>query len=151
MPLSEQRGEGVAIGVDLVNSWDELHREPELLSERWLRLLLARRVESPRQPLAELARPRQVAVGGVRVRVVPAVPREPAAEPALGEQLGLAMELVPRVDQVDADRDALAALLAQRHVALKVLIRLGLELLGGIRVASDQLPNGLEIGQIVAV
>src|SRR3954452_5276400 len=41
MPLSEQRGEGVAIGVDLVNSWDELHREPELLSERWLRRWLA--------------------------------------------------------------------------------------------------------------
>jgi predicted RNA-binding Zn ribbon-like protein len=41
MPLSEQRGEGVAIGVDLVNSWDELHSEPELLSERWLRRWLA--------------------------------------------------------------------------------------------------------------
>ena len=41
MPLSEQRGEGVAIAVDLVNSWDELHGEPELLSERWLRRWLA--------------------------------------------------------------------------------------------------------------
>jgi predicted RNA-binding Zn ribbon-like protein len=36
MPLSEQRGDGAAIGVDLVNSWDEYDRPPELLSLRWL-------------------------------------------------------------------------------------------------------------------
>jgi predicted RNA-binding Zn ribbon-like protein len=42
MPLSEQRGDGVAIAVDLVNSWDELHQDdPEKLSERWLRRWLA--------------------------------------------------------------------------------------------------------------
>jgi predicted RNA-binding Zn ribbon-like protein len=41
MPLSEQRGEGVAVAVDLVNSWDEYDRPPELLSERWLRRWLA--------------------------------------------------------------------------------------------------------------
>jgi predicted RNA-binding Zn ribbon-like protein len=41
MPLSEQRGDGIAIGVDLINSWDELDRPPELLSERWLRRWLA--------------------------------------------------------------------------------------------------------------
>ena len=41
MPLSEQRGDGIAIGVDLVNSWDELDTPPELLSERWLRRWLA--------------------------------------------------------------------------------------------------------------
>src|SRR3954453_21209776 len=37
MPLSEQRGDGAAIAVDLVNSWDEYDRPPELLNERWLR------------------------------------------------------------------------------------------------------------------
>src|SRR4051812_21686908 len=119
MPLSEQRGEGVAIGVDLVNSWDELHREPELLSERWLRRWLAwhRRYDADAHASdGDLPRAREL-----RERLARAfdAPGEEEAEPALGEQLGLAMELVPRVDQVDADRDALAALLAQRHVALK--------------------------------
>jgi len=37
MPLSEQRGDGAAIAVDLVNSWDEYDRPPELLDLRWLR------------------------------------------------------------------------------------------------------------------
>ena len=37
MPLSSQRGDGAAIAVDLVNSWDEYDDPPELLSSRWLR------------------------------------------------------------------------------------------------------------------
>src|SRR3954462_15520475 len=37
MPLSEQRGDGAAIAVDLGNSWDEYDRPPELLDLRWLR------------------------------------------------------------------------------------------------------------------
>jgi predicted RNA-binding Zn ribbon-like protein len=37
MPLSEQRGDNAAIAVDLVNSWDEYDRPPELLNARWLR------------------------------------------------------------------------------------------------------------------
>jgi predicted RNA-binding Zn ribbon-like protein len=41
MPLSSQRGDGAAIAVDLVNSWDEYDDPPELLSARWLRRWLA--------------------------------------------------------------------------------------------------------------
>jgi predicted RNA-binding Zn ribbon-like protein len=37
MPLSPQRGDGAAIAVDLVNSWDEYDPDPELLSVAWLR------------------------------------------------------------------------------------------------------------------
>ena len=41
MPLSEQRGNGAAIAVDLVNSWDEFDVPPELLDARWLGRWLA--------------------------------------------------------------------------------------------------------------
>jgi predicted RNA-binding Zn ribbon-like protein len=34
------RGGGVALAVDLLNSWDELEPEPDLLSPRWLRYYL---------------------------------------------------------------------------------------------------------------
>jgi predicted RNA-binding Zn ribbon-like protein len=38
MPLTKLgRGGGVALAVDLLNSWDELEQEPDLLSPRWLR------------------------------------------------------------------------------------------------------------------
>src|ERR671922_100048 len=41
MPLTELgRGGGIALAVDLLNSWDELEPDPELLSERWLRFYL---------------------------------------------------------------------------------------------------------------
>src|ERR671939_216624 len=41
MPLTKLgRGGGVALAVDLLNSWDELDGPPELLSERWLRRYL---------------------------------------------------------------------------------------------------------------
>ena len=41
MPLTKLgRGGGVALAVDLLNSWDELDDAPELLSERWLRRYL---------------------------------------------------------------------------------------------------------------
>src|ERR687885_1126851 len=41
MPLTKLgRGGGVALAVDLLNSWDELDDPPELLSERWLRRYL---------------------------------------------------------------------------------------------------------------
>jgi predicted RNA-binding Zn ribbon-like protein len=41
MPLTKLgRGEGVALAVDLLNSWDELEPDPELLSPRWLRRYL---------------------------------------------------------------------------------------------------------------
>ena len=66
MPLSEQRGEGVAIGVDLVNSWDELHDEPDILSERWLRRWLAwHRMYDAAEHVSEgdLARARSCASG----------------------------------------------------------------------------------------
>jgi predicted RNA-binding Zn ribbon-like protein len=37
MPLTKLgRGGGVALAVDLLNSWDELEPEPDLLSPRWL-------------------------------------------------------------------------------------------------------------------
>src|SRR5262249_20056211 len=41
MPLSPQRGDGAAMAVDLVNSWDEYDDPPELLSARWLERWLA--------------------------------------------------------------------------------------------------------------
>src|SRR5207244_2314341 len=42
MPLTKLgRGGGVALAVDLLNSWDELDDPPELLSVRWLRRYLA--------------------------------------------------------------------------------------------------------------
>jgi predicted RNA-binding Zn ribbon-like protein len=42
MPLTKLgRGGGVALAVDLLNSWDELEPDPELLSVRWLRAYLA--------------------------------------------------------------------------------------------------------------
>jgi predicted RNA-binding Zn ribbon-like protein len=41
MPLTEPRGDGAAIAVDLVNSWDEYDDDPELLSARWLQRWLA--------------------------------------------------------------------------------------------------------------
>src|SRR5918912_1423659 len=42
MPLTKLgRGGGVALAVDLLNSWDELEPDPELLSVRWLREYLA--------------------------------------------------------------------------------------------------------------
>jgi len=38
MPLTKLgRGGGIALAVDLLNSWDELEPDPELLSPRWLR------------------------------------------------------------------------------------------------------------------
>jgi predicted RNA-binding Zn ribbon-like protein len=41
MPLTELgRGGGIALAVDLLNSWDELEPDPELLSVRWLRYYL---------------------------------------------------------------------------------------------------------------
>jgi predicted RNA-binding Zn ribbon-like protein len=41
MPLTKLgRGGGVALAVDLLNSWDELEPEPDLLSPRWLRYYL---------------------------------------------------------------------------------------------------------------
>jgi predicted RNA-binding Zn ribbon-like protein len=41
MPLTKLgRGGGVALAIDLLNSWDELDDPPELLSERWLRRYL---------------------------------------------------------------------------------------------------------------
>jgi predicted RNA-binding Zn ribbon-like protein len=41
MPLTELgRGGGIALAVDLLNSWDELESDPELLSPRWLRRYL---------------------------------------------------------------------------------------------------------------
>ena len=41
MPLTKLgRGGGVALAVDLLNSWDELEPDPELLSVRWLRFYL---------------------------------------------------------------------------------------------------------------
>jgi predicted RNA-binding Zn ribbon-like protein len=41
MPLTKLgRGGGVALAVDLLNSWDELEADPELLSVRWLRFYL---------------------------------------------------------------------------------------------------------------
>jgi len=41
MPLTKLgRGGGVALAVDLLNSWDELEPEPDLLSQRWLRYYL---------------------------------------------------------------------------------------------------------------
>jgi predicted RNA-binding Zn ribbon-like protein len=41
MPLTKLgRGGGVALAVDLLNSWDELDDPPELLSVRWLRRYL---------------------------------------------------------------------------------------------------------------
>src|SRR5437763_14310917 len=41
MPLTKLgRGGGVALAVDLLNSWDELEPDPELLSPRWLRFYL---------------------------------------------------------------------------------------------------------------
>ncbi|HEX6701211.1 MAG TPA: ABATE domain-containing protein [Gaiellaceae bacterium] len=41
MPLTKLgRGGGVALAVDLLNSWDELEPEPDLLSTRWLRYYL---------------------------------------------------------------------------------------------------------------
>jgi predicted RNA-binding Zn ribbon-like protein len=41
MPLTELgRGGGIALAVDLLNSWDELEPDPELLSVRWLRFYL---------------------------------------------------------------------------------------------------------------
>src|SRR4051794_22553818 len=41
MPLTKLgRGGGVALAVDLLNSWDELEPDPELLSPRWLRRFL---------------------------------------------------------------------------------------------------------------
>ena len=41
MPLTELgRGGGIALAVDLLNSWDELEPDPELLSVRWLRRYL---------------------------------------------------------------------------------------------------------------
>src|SRR5919204_3054093 len=41
MPLTELgRGGGIALAVDLLNSWDELEPDPELLSSRWLRRYL---------------------------------------------------------------------------------------------------------------
>src|ERR671931_764849 len=41
MPLTKLgRGGGVALAVDLLNSWDELEPEPDLLSPRWLRRYL---------------------------------------------------------------------------------------------------------------
>jgi predicted RNA-binding Zn ribbon-like protein len=41
MPLTELgRGGGVALAVDLLNSWDELEPEPDLLSPRFLRRYL---------------------------------------------------------------------------------------------------------------
>ena len=41
MPLTKLgRGGGVALAVDLLNSWDELERDPDLLSPRWLRRYL---------------------------------------------------------------------------------------------------------------
>ena len=42
MPLTKLgRGGGVALAVDLLNSWDELDDPPELLDERWLRRYLS--------------------------------------------------------------------------------------------------------------
>jgi predicted RNA-binding Zn ribbon-like protein len=41
MPLTKLgRGGGIALAVDLLNSWDELEPDPELLSPRWLRRYL---------------------------------------------------------------------------------------------------------------
>jgi predicted RNA-binding Zn ribbon-like protein len=41
MPLTKLgRGGGIALAVDLLNSWDELEPDPELLSVRWLRYYL---------------------------------------------------------------------------------------------------------------
>jgi len=41
MPLTKLgRGGGIALAVDLLNSWDELDDPPELLSVRWLRRYL---------------------------------------------------------------------------------------------------------------
>src|SRR5438105_962804 len=41
MPLTKLgQGGGIALAVDLLNSWDELHDPPELLSVRWLRRYL---------------------------------------------------------------------------------------------------------------
>ena len=41
MPLTKLgRGDGIALAVDLLNSWDELEPDPELLSPRWLRRYL---------------------------------------------------------------------------------------------------------------
>ena len=41
MPLTELgRGGGIALAVDLLNSWDELEPDPDLLSSRWLRRYL---------------------------------------------------------------------------------------------------------------
>ena len=41
MPLTKLgRGGGVALAVDLLNSWDELEPDPELLSPRYLRRYL---------------------------------------------------------------------------------------------------------------
>src|SRR5919202_6319031 len=41
MPLTKLgRGGGVALAIDLLNSWDELDDPPELLSEPWLRRYL---------------------------------------------------------------------------------------------------------------
>jgi predicted RNA-binding Zn ribbon-like protein len=41
MPLTKLgRGGGVALAVDLLNSWDELEPDPDLLSPRWLRRYL---------------------------------------------------------------------------------------------------------------
>jgi len=42
MPLTKLgRGGGIALAVDLLNSWDELEPDPELLSVRWLRHYLS--------------------------------------------------------------------------------------------------------------
>jgi predicted RNA-binding Zn ribbon-like protein len=42
MPLTKLgRGGGVALAVDLLNSWDELEPQPDLLSVRWLERYLA--------------------------------------------------------------------------------------------------------------
>jgi predicted RNA-binding Zn ribbon-like protein len=91
MPLSEQRGEGVAIGVDLVNSWDELHSEPDLLSERWLRRWLAwHRMYDAAEGVSEgdLARARELREGLARVFDAPGEDEAVAALNELVAQVG---------------------------------------------------------------
>jgi predicted RNA-binding Zn ribbon-like protein len=67
MPLTKLgRGGGVALAVDLLNSWDELEPDPELLGVRWLRFYLdfhgygaaAAKVREPDVPVAKELRER---------------------------------------------------------------------------------------------
>src|SRR5262249_8770791 len=102
MPLSPQRGDGAAMAVDLVNSWDEYDDPPELLSARWLsRWLQWHGLEPAAAAISERETPRARTLRERLVSVFDARAEDDAVEllNALVAELGTP----PRLERVGSD------------------------------------------------